>query len=529
MALNQPIILSTAVSDNKATTHGFKVTELILLRQLQRTMNREAVASGLFSNGHRHHNHLRAMGNIYFIDIDTPPYENEAPYYQTIEAKLKTLNISFVSVPSKSADKYPYKRHIAIVLDSHLPTGKKAYKETAQYILNAVGIDLNKIDNRVAFNTVAFLAPASINKNFSNYDEVSSLNFANPLAIPKHLQSHTDKLTTAHNDIKSNHLVKFADGSILSAYDAKKLISKGDSKLCYCPAHTDNNPSATFYHNSNGSIKIFCGKCEDVFIAKDFIPKEPTTPHNKYNYSIVIDDAPNAKIKDLTSKIGNYSHRTEKSVIWAYSVQCMGDIYQLLLAKVYLVQKGFSVSPNATGKKHDTLLRTSTLHPITKNITLPTPYIPKGVATSEHFYRYKQIARYVFEHYIFVEATIYATYQNIIAPSRTFSDTCDLGLAYFEYMLKVMQEQEGLKQSSKQYPMRLQGKAKTKLTEQRRKNMATGTETKITARQKKILKLKSDGKYLHPNGKPNITAMAKKLGVSTRTLHRDYMQIIKRE
>jgi len=260
MVTHQPIILSTAVSDNKATTHGFKITEPILLRQLQRTMNREAVASGLFSNGHRHHNHLRAMGNIYFIDIDTEPSANEELYYQTIEAKLKALNISFVSVPSKSADKYPYKRHIAVILDSYLPTSKKAYKETAQYILNTAGIDLNKIDMRVAFNNVAFLAPASINKNFSNYDEVSSLNFAKPLAIPKHLQSHTDKLTTDHNDIKSNHLVKFADGSTLSAYDAKKIISKGDGKSCYCPTHTDSNPSATFYHNSNGSIKIFCGK-----------------------------------------------------------------------------------------------------------------------------------------------------------------------------------------------------------------------------------------------------------------------------
>jgi len=239
----------------------------------------------------------------------------------------------------------------------------------------------------------------------------------------------------------------------------------------------------------------------------------------------VIDDAPNAKITALTSKIGNYSHRTEKSVIWTYSVQCMDDIYQLLLAKVYLVQKGFNVSPKATSKKHDTLLSTSTLHPITKNITLPAPYIPKGVATSEHFYRYKQIACYVFEHYLFVEATIYATYQNIIAPSRTFSDTCDLGLAYFEYMLKIMDKEKGLKQSSKQYKMRLQGKAKTKLTEQRHKNMAKGTEVKMTARQKKIINLQKNDRYISSNGEPNITAIAKKLNVDRTTIYRD-MKVI---
>lgn len=520
---NNKILISTAKGSNKATTNGYEVTELATPQQLMQVMNRKAVAIGLFSNGHRHGNYLQAMANVYFVDIDIAPPKGEAPYYQTIEAKLKALNISFVSVPSKSADQYPYKRHIAIILDSCLPTGKKAFNEAAHYILDTVGIDVPKIDNRVAFNNVSFLAPASINRYFSNYDDLSSFYDGEVLNIPEHLKAVHDGVTALNSDIDSTQLIRFSDGSTVVVFEAKKLVSVGGNKSCHCPNpnHNDSNPSATFYHNSNGRVKIFCAVCGDVKINTNFIPTISSITHDNYNYSIILNNATQAEISTLVSKMGKYSYQTDTSVIWAYSVSSIGDIYQLLLTKVYLVKTGFEVLHQTTVKAHHNLLDTATLQPITKNVTLPTVYIPQGIQKSEHYYRYKQTATYVFSHYLFVEVAIYATYQNIISPTRSFNDTCNLGLAYFDHVLQIMDKQKAFNQSNKTYPMKLQGNDKTKIIQQRVKNMSHGTQLKITARQKKVMQLLNDEKFLKFDGEPNLTAIAKKLGVTRKTLYAD--------
>jgi len=520
------IVISTAVSDNKKTTKGFKIVELQTLQELLHTMNREAVASGLFSNSHRNAKYLRNMGNVYFIDIDTPPSADEKPYYQIIEDKLRHLNISFVSVPSKSADQYPYKRHIAVILDNFMSTGTKDYKRIAEHILKTIGIELSRIDQSVAFNPVAFLAPASINKNFSNYDEVSTLHDGKPLALPKHLQASTKEVTADTHHVKSNQLIKFADGSMVTVYEAKKIIAQDNSKPCYCPNHNDTKPSATFYHNSNGKAHIFCGVCGNIKIDTNFIPTEPTISHDEYNYSIVLENVPSDKIWVLNAKLGRYSYKTEKSFMWCYEVSRIEDIRKLLLAKVWLVQNGFKVSSIPAPKNHPHLLNTTRLQELIKNVTLPTPYIHNSAQLGESYFRYKQVAKYIFEHYLFVEATIYATYQNIIVPHRLFSKTCNLGLAYFEYVLQVQEKEKGLKSSDKTYPMRLQGKYKKDVEQKRVTNMNKAKKTKMTVRQKQIVKLMKADTYLTSNGKHKIVAMAKKLDISRDTLYRD-MKVIR--
>ncbi len=487
-------------------------------------MNAKAVAVGLFSNGHRHGNYLKAVGNVYFVDIDSAPPTGADPYYQTIEAKLRALHITFVSVPSKSANQYTYKRHIAIVLDSSLPTGKKAFIEAANYILDTVGIDQSKIDTRVAFNNVAFLAPASINKSFIGIDDLSSYYAGEALIIPEHLKAiYTGE--TPENDVSSDQLIKFTDGSTVPIFEAKKLIAAGESKSCYCPSHNDHNPSATFYHNSNGRAKLFCAVCGDIKISTNFIPTQPSIAHNDYGYSIIITNAPQAKISRLTALIGKCTAKTDTSVIWAYHVSGIGDIYPLLLAKVWLIANGFEVSPLPIPKKHSNLLDTATLQPITKNVTLPTAYIPQQIQKSDHYYRYKQAAAYIFKHYLFVEAAIYATYQNIIAPSRSFNDTCNLGIAYFDFVLQTMDKQKSFKQSNKTYPMKLQGKAKTKATQKRIESKRRTDKAKVMARQKKLMRLLNGEKFLKLDGKPNLTAIAQKLKVARQTLYRDIQAI----
>jgi hypothetical protein len=527
ISVNNRILLSTASSSNKATTNGYKIVELQTLQKLLHTMNREAVASGLFSNGHREGNHLRAMGNVYFIDIDTAPSINEKPYYQIIEDKLRQLNISFVSVPSKSADQYIYKRHIAVILSNITPTSKKAFKQTAEHILSSIGVDVEKIDKRVAFNNIAFLAPASINQNFLNYDDLSTYYEGEALKIPQYLKV-VDNESTVTSDITTNQMIKFCDGSMVTVHEAKKIIGVSENKSCYCPNpnHNDNNPSATFYHNTNGKVKIFCAVCGDVKINTNFIPSTPNILHSDYSYSIILNNAPHAKISTLVSKMGNYSYKTDISVIWVYRVSSIGDIYKLLLAKVYLVQKGFNVSSEPTPQKYHNLLNTATLHPITKNVTLPTAYIPQGTQKSEHYYQHKQIETYVFNHYLFVEATIYATYQNIIAPNRPFPDTCNLGLAYFDYVLQTMDKQKDSNQSNKTYPMKLNKVAMQQATQKRLDNKQRTNQANMTARQKKVVQLLNDEKYLKFDGQPNLTAIAKRLKKSRPTIYAD-MEAIK--
>jgi hypothetical protein len=102
---NYKIILSISNDlKDKETTFYFKKIELKSLYELMQIMNNNAVSNGLFLNGHRNRKNIKAMGNVYFIDIDNEPKSNEPPYYLEIENKLKDLNISFISVPSQNAD-----------------------------------------------------------------------------------------------------------------------------------------------------------------------------------------------------------------------------------------------------------------------------------------------------------------------------------------------------------------------------------------------------------------------------------------
>ncbi|MFK5936820.1 MAG: hypothetical protein QM497_00340, partial [Sulfurimonas sp.] len=243
------ILLSTTTTADKKSVYGFEVTELASLDELMRVMNTKAVSSGLYLNGHRHQNFLKACGNVYFIDIDVAPADDEVPYYQIIEQKLKDKNVSFVSVPSQSSNAYPYKRHIAIILDGCLPTSTKAFKLTSHFILDYLGIDISKIDEAVANDVTRQLAPASINHSFANIDEVSNYYESEPLSLPSEYKAKYTTQNEHSNDITTNDMITFADGTTVLIYDAKKLVSAGTNKPCYCIKHEDTHPSATFYHN----------------------------------------------------------------------------------------------------------------------------------------------------------------------------------------------------------------------------------------------------------------------------------------
>ncbi|WP_418641303.1 hypothetical protein [Sulfurimonas sp. ST-27] len=516
------ILLSTTIAANKKSVYGFEVTELASLDELIRVMNTKAVSSGLYLNGHRHQNFLKACGNVYFIDIDVAPVANEVPYYKTIEQKLKDKNVSFVSVPSQSANAYPYKRHIAIILNGCLPTSTKAFKLASLFILDYLCIDISKIDEAVANDVTRQLAPANINHNFTNIDEMSNYYESEPLSLPSEYKAKYTTQNEHSSDISTNSMITFADGTTVSIYDAKKLVSAGSNKSCYCvnPTHDDTNPSATFYHNVNGTVKLFCGKCGNIKISTHFIPTTPTVAHQNYNYSIVIKKDDTSPTNDLLAKIGKYTYETQQSLIWHFKVNSMSDIYMLLLAKCYLVDNCFEVSTVMPSKVAQILLNVDVLKPLTVNQTLPTVFIKATSKLTPLQVRYMQMKQYIQRSgYLFVEASIFATFQNIINPNRDFITTCNLGLAYFEHILKVQQEQQGLMQKDKLFPMKLQGKAKVKANQKRTEKSTKTKHSNMTSKQKQVMKLLKNPNYLKSNGKPNITLIANKLNMHRSTVH----------
>ena len=273
----------------KETTFNFKKIEISSLDELMKIMNNYAISNGLFLNGHRHSRNIKAMGNIFFIDIDNQPSLNQKPYYLEIENKLKNLNISFVSVPSRNADKYTYKRHIAVVLNSNLPVIKQEYLRAVYEIINKIGIDSNKIDIKVQENQINFFAPCTINKNFKNYEKQSYFYNGAPLQIEQNKEQRQEENSIyTKNIIEPNTLISFSDGSILSTLQAKILITPGTKKECYCPIHDDKKASASFYHNSDNTINIYCSVCGNIKVEKKILFKEPKINHLNFNYSIVI-------------------------------------------------------------------------------------------------------------------------------------------------------------------------------------------------------------------------------------------------
>ncbi len=530
---NIKILLSTAKPNGENTTFGYGMAQLSSLDELMQVMNRKAVATGIYQGGHRNGSHLKAMGNVYFIDIDSEPQAGKAPYYQTIEAKLRSLNISFVSVPSKSADQYLYKRHIAIILDGNLPKQKDLFIEAANYILETIGIDVKKvnkevvgndagkIDESVAFDRVRLLNPASINRHFGNYDDRSYFYDGEALSMPEHLKAVYDDAVHDDGEITTSQLISFEDGSTVSFYNAKQFIPKGTKKICHCPNphHEDKHPSAAFFHNSDGTAIINCSKCGRINISTNFIPTVPSITHDQYNYSIILNNAPQANISTLVSKIGDYSYQTDTSVIWAYSVSSMDDIYQLILAKAYLVKNSFDVSYEPAPQMYLNLLSIATLQPITKNVTLPKPFIRNEDKGNPNKLMYIEVKTLIRKHYLFPEIAIRAYSQNILAPDRSFNDTCNKGLAYFDYVLKTQRDQQSYKQSDKYFPMNLSDKAKTASNKKRLNQMKYTRKTKTTANEKKVLKLMHNKKFVKANGEPNITAMAKKLNKSRPTIY----------
>jgi hypothetical protein len=483
-------------------------------------MNNYAVSSGLFLNGHRNSKNIKAMGNIYFIDIDREPKEKENPYYLEIEKKLKKLNISFVSVPSKSADKYPYKRHIAIILDNNLPTTKEDYQRVTNEIINKIGIDLNKIDSRVKENQTSFLAPCIINKDFKNYENKSYFYNGMPLQIEESRNIQLEKSNILKDLNISPHIsLVFSNGDSVRIFNAYKLVEKGESAGCYCPFHDDKKPSATYYHNKDGSVNINCNVCGNIPIFKNNLYNKPKINHSIFNYSIVIEDK-NKKIEnDLKKILGIQYLKKQDYLIWSYEINSMEDIYFLMLGKIQLINDGYVLLNHPT-ENRGVFADKELLRYYSRN-TKPLFYFVNQTVKKNPFTLHKIMVRSaVRKRFIFPELDIYAVQQTYLNINST-EEICNMGLGHFEYVLNTIEKEKDKINEYREFPVNLDKKERNISDENREiKRMKTVIKN-MSERQKKIYKLRESGKYNKANGTLNKRALAEAVGITRPTLDAD--------
>ncbi len=508
-------MITISISDHtgdKETTFGFTKVSISSLQGVKKMMNTKAVSNGLFLNGHRNTKNLKGMGNVLFIDIDQEPKENEKPYYKEIEDILKNNDISFVSVPSKSANKYTYKRHIAIILSNYLPTEKEAYLRITNKILIDLTIDIEKLDKNVSHNLISFLAPCCITEEFTNYDEVSTVYNAKPFEIEA--QKKEDKLIFK-NVIDFDTKIDFASGETNTILNAIRLIEKGTSKYCYCPIHDDKKASATFYHNQNGTVYIKCGVCGTIVVKRIEQLKEPLISHHLYNYSIVVHSS---QEKAIINILGNKYHKQENFLIWSFKVNDMNDIYNLMILKIQLVKDGFILNNEKQFISREYTSLVAFTYYIS-NTKIPNVYVNESVSSSKEYTMFRYSYTFIFNNNLFVESIIYATYQSYLV-DEDFEKECNYGLSYFDYIINEMEKQKDFKHKDKRFKFRKNKKAIKESYEERNINKTSTIENKQSLKVKEILKEIKTNKYWKSNNNLNKSELGKKIKVSRPSLYK---------
>lgn len=522
---NYKIILSISNDlKDKETTFYFKKRELKSLYELMQIMNNNAVTNGLFLNGHRNRKNIKAMGNVYFIDIDKEPKTNETPYYLEIENKLKELNISFVSVPSQSANKYPYKRHIAVILENNLPVSKNEYLKAVHEIINKIEIDTNKIDFKVQENQINFLAPCSVNQDFKNYESKSYFYSGKPLLLEENTLIKESNIYN-ENSLKDDIFVTFSDGSRLSISQAKLIITPDTRRECYCPLHDDKKPSASYYHNLNGTVEIYCSVCGPIKInKKDFFPK-PKINHSSFNYSISILFINKEVENHLKRILGIDYQNVENHLVWFYKIDSINDIYLLMLAKIQLLNDGYSLT-NFYIKNRGFFADIQLLRTYTRNTKPLLCFINKTAKITPYNLMYIKVRNAVFNGYIFPELCIWEVYQSLL----TIDDLeiiYNHGLGFFDYVIDTInnEDKEAKLQKDKKFPIRSDRKQKQISNELREKKRIGTVQKNMNLLEEKIYKLVKSGKFNKLNGDLNKSSLSKQLGISRPTLDKNLRSI----
>jgi hypothetical protein len=455
------------------------------------------------------------MGNLYILDFDREPQKNMKAYYLTVEEILKEKEITFVSVPSKSANEFPYKRHIVIILSECISHIRDIYLEFEQQFLSDLDIDITQIDQKLMKNRTSHIAPASINKVFTDYDLKSYYYDGMPYQVNKRYLYSNNKLEDiVHIDRKS--FIKFDDGSQNTIENAIKLVAMGSKKSCYCPKHDDTKkPSATLFHNDDGSVRLYCHVCGKIAIGENFLNTNSKIKHNKNDYSIRVYGY-SEKLIDI---LGEPSVKNSRYIIWSFKVENINHVYQLMLAKKQLIEDGFKIDKNLNVTSScKNLKSTDILIKYIANTTLLKVFINnKNKKLTPLYIIYCYTTKYVFNNFINVGTIIWLMYQNL-QNIHDIETICNYGLFYYEYILKTIESEKNIsKQKDKKFPIKLNSKQKQEYLKKREESRVKKVTENMNKIEKKIYKLMKNPEY-HRNNGYNKSKIATKLELNRNTV-----------
>ncbi len=492
------VTLAIAEPNGKVTTNGFRRIEVSSLEDLIMTLNANAVSAGLYMNGYRNKYYLKGMGNIVILDFDKESLEDEKPYYLQAEDILREQNISYVSVPSQGSLDNHHKRHIGIILSNSPIYHKEQYIKLIEKMIEDLKINSNWIDKNVLGDTTRHIAPASINKKFYNYNALS--NYFD--GVPYRVQDKfiDNRSYSVENSVDINSLIEFKNGTKVSIEDSKKIVPVGSHLSCRCPNHKDNNPSATFYHNSDGSVRLFCQVCKNVAIKSNVFGNSPKISHQNYMYLINVCDPK----KELESYFGKPSMMIEKNSVWCFTVKSIEDIYKIFLAKKRLVEDGYKlfeldgIKDKIDCKKCDTNILSQYVvneKPLNHYIKYQHTF-QMTPAKSLHI----QAKEYVSKGIINPEIVIWLIYQNFFS-IQDFEEICNSGLSRFEDIMKTIEAEKDIKfQKDKTYPIRTKSTQCKSFFKNREEMRIKSVKPKMDSLEKKIYRLMNNPNFQRKNG-----------------------------
>jgi len=507
-------------SNPKIYTYKFKIMH-VDMADLKNIMNQSAVSSPIYYNEHRKANNVLNNTDVYFIDVD-----DKDSYSNVVEHKLKQLNLDFVSVPSQSANLKPYKRHFAIRLSKVLPNDSNEYKEYSKAIIEQLELDYEKIDKRVASNIASFLAPASANKDFINYDDTSYYHKGDALDVKYQSNIKSHSLTTNNRFIRVDEMtfVQSADYGHISLKALSELVKTTGKKLhCSCPVnnplHTSNNKNYAYGSFYNGNVYFHCrgDQCKDkVYVLHQHYEKHKTildsnvrafniafgnhhnkvidalgTPHLEKDGYIIYFTAPNESIEFFD--IANGKHQLQKL---NYRIR----EYEL------------SNMDNPTGEVID----------IEK---LKQLYDPNEEQLKVSFIRAKNVEGilhrianvYNFNYSLSVEVIIYQ------ALAIKTQNAIEIAINKYERVLKQIESEKDIHNSDRKFKQRLNPIQRKKA--QHCTQSLIKRQNKATTRLDKVKKLVTKKEFQFKNKNPNATKIADYLNVSASSIKRDLKKL----
>ena len=536
------MIISISINKNKNNPkvyhNPFKSCYIKEFKDLLNIMNTQAVSPFIFKSNIRKTDNILPHQDykIYFLDIDDENY-----YCDEVETILKNKNIEFIAVPSQSYPTKHYKKHFAIKLANTLPIPNEnlSFEDISRYICDILDIDFDRIDTSVAKDPARFLAPASANPDFTDYDLYSIHYPGKPLEIDfSSLYTNTPiKVETISNSLISlnkgyfknypivgktkagNNIVKIPeDNIVILSKQAQKLLKLQTATLkkinAYLLKHPQDkithscpicNADHTFKDTSNyassyifeGYYCIICNGAHcnnNLYVTefKQYTKKELILSHHIRAYNIAVKN--NTKVANALYSLYGKPHKIiDNCSIYFYKPNTLQDFQIVGLFKaVYHKQiKEFDLQISNI----DNYIDTSSLEIIYQlNDEVNTSY--KKALTTTYSKKPEYLFKYLYHQYIesielFVFILLYSTYSPN-TPLNSLEAIINEYINKYEYYSNIVKDE--IKLTTKRFRRK-----SNKPTHQRTKKATQIRQKKAQTKKEILFQMLAQDKYKQGN------------------------------